>query len=958
MHTVSVTRRPFGALATALAAIAALLSSAAPARATQPGDAARFDTWTGYGAGRYVVAAAAGDFDGDGAPDVAWARNDFWNNGVAVQLNHGEGTMQESVTYPAVESSHDVAAGHLDGDADLDLVVVGEGLSMTNDTLDLYFNEGAGSFWHATRPGGLAPVAVAVADLDGDGVDDIALANHEWGGAGSVGVLLSKGDGTFRAETRYDTGPRPTSVAAGDLDADGDEDLVAARYDSDSQLTRVLPFLNDGAGRFAASPVVELDVAVNGGGSPRVAAADLDLDGDADVALASGGTNQHYVLLNDGMAFTATAYSAGYGSTDVLAFDVDADGDTDLASATMGDSSTGNVSLLRNAGDGTFAPYETILSGHQPTGLATADFDGDGLVDVAAANRGSSTGAIHPQRPDGTFAGPATYGLSMAPFELATADFDVDGDVDVAASLADRFGSGDTIQIQLNDGTGTLSQGATIAPGGDAPKSVWAADLDGNGAPDLLWLLDTPDKWDDFAYALNQGDGTFAAPVEHAIESCGADELTTSDVDDDGDLDVLVANNGGTCAARGGVSISPNDGTGAFGDDTVLPMTQTLNMAMGADVNGDGRTDVVGVAPDMCCDVGNVYVATATSAGLAAPVEYTTGKTHVDMEIEDLEGDGDVDVVTSNFDDTSTVLLNDGAGALSSIETYEGESISNLLNQVSIDVGDLNGDGDADIVAANLSGNDAGVHYGHGDGTFDAQQVRYGMSTSMRDVALADLDGDGTLDVVGATGSAGAGARTARAAAAAPAPAAGVTVLLNGGGGPPNACTIAGTPAGEKITGTAGRDVICAGRGDDVVVGLDGNDVVRAGGGRDVIRPGAGADRVEGGDGRDTVSYEDSAVAMRIDMMAGTATGGGVDTLLLVEHVAGSRFGDELVGALGRDRLSGLGGLDLLRGRAGDDALSGGRGHDDLDGGRGTDRLDGGPGLDSCSAGERYVSCD
>ncbi|HEX2051684.1 MAG TPA: FG-GAP-like repeat-containing protein [Actinomycetota bacterium] len=963
MHTVFVTRRAPGALATVLAAIAALLSSATPARATQPGDAARFDTWTGYGAGRYVVAAAAGDFDGDGAPDVAWARNDFWNNGVAVQLNHGEGTMQESVTYPAVASSHDVAAGHLDGDADLDLVVVGEGPSMTNQTVDLYLNDGTGTFTHETTPGGKGPHEVAVADLDGDGVDDVALANVAWGDEnGSVGVLLANGDGTFGAETRYETGPQPRSVTAGDLDADGDADLVAARYDSDTQKTQVLPLLNDGTGAMTAAPAVELTIAVSGGGSPRVAAGDLDGDGDADLALASGGTNLHYVLINDGTTFAATTYEAGYGSTDVMLFDVDADGDLDLGSATMGDSSTGNVSLLRNAGDGTFAPYETILSGHQPTGLAAADFDGDGHVDVAAANRGSSTGAIHPQRPDGTFAGPTTYGTSWSAFELATADFDLDGDVDVATSVADRFGSDDAIQLQLNDGTGALVQGAAITSGGDGPRSVWAADVGGDAAPDLLWLVDTPDKWDDFFYAINDGDGTFAAPVEHAIESCGAENLTTADADDDGDLDVLVANDDGWCEARGGVSISPNNGDGTFGDDTLLPMTQTLNMAMGADVNADGRTDVVGVAPDMCCDVGQVYVALGTASGFAAPVDYTTGKHHVDMEMDDLEGDGDLDVVTSNWDDTASVLLNDGAGAFASIETYQGEDIAGLLNQVSIDVGDVNGDGNADIVAANLSGNDAGVHYGHGDGTFDAQQVRYGMSTSMRDVALADLDGDGALDVVGATGAASGGGRIARVAraerAAAIAPAAGVSVLINGSvDRDPNACTIDGTAAGETITGTAGRDVICAGRGDDVITGLTGNDVVRAGAGRDVIMPGAGSDRVDGGDGVDTVSYDDSPVGMTIDMAAGSATGGGVDTLVLVERAVGSRFVDDLSGSGARDVLAGLGGADLVRGLGGDDSLAGGGGRDELDGGRGTDRLDGGAGRDTCRRGETLVSC-
>jgi FG-GAP-like repeat len=114
-----------------------------------PGFAHWFDTWTGYESGRFLRAVASADFNADGYVDVAWARNDFFNNAMNVQLNLGRGTMGQSTAYPSRSQSNDIAVGNLDGDTDADLVVVSQGDDLANTVIDLYINNG-GSFVRRT----------------------------------------------------------------------------------------------------------------------------------------------------------------------------------------------------------------------------------------------------------------------------------------------------------------------------------------------------------------------------------------------------------------------------------------------------------------------------------------------------------------------------------------------------------------------------------------------------------------------------------------------------------------------------------------------------------------------------------------------------------------------------------------------------------------------------------------
>ena len=140
--------------------------------------------------------------------------------------------------------------------------------------------------------------------------------------------------------------------------------------------------------------------------------------------------------------------------------------------------------------------------------------------------------------------------------------------------------------------------------------------------------------------------------------------------------------------------------------------------------------------------------------------------------------------------------------------------------------------------------------------------------------------------------------------------------------------SISGSADANRLAGFDGHDEISGGAGDDTLLGEKGNDRLDGGAGDDSLSGGSGNDVLDGGDGTDTVTYAGSTAAVTVNLLAGTASGEGNDTLALIENVQGSRFNDV---------LTGNDGTNSLFGGAGDDHLSGGLGDDVLDGGDGID---------------------
>ncbi|MCH7701515.1 MAG: VCBS repeat-containing protein, partial [Planctomycetes bacterium] len=430
---------------------------------------------------------------------------------------------------------------------------------------------------------GNRPVSAATGDLDGDGDLDLVTTNlHE----GTISVLLNNGDGTFADHVKYEAGFEPASVAIGDLDDDGDLDLVVSSGGG-ADLNGNLPgtvsiLLNPGDGTFLNQTIHDLGI-----GPFSVALGDLDGDDDLDMAIAVRESDIVQIMFNNGNGTFVFGpdIPAGDHPSFVVIGDLDDDDDLDLAVTSW----TENVvSVFLNNGGGSFAGRVTYPAGSGPSGLAVGDLDGDGDLDLAAANLGpafnpGTTVSVLLNSGNATFAMPVPYGVGQAPSSVIITDLDADGDADLALTNLND----DTTSVLLNNGDATFADDVRYTAG-DGPAFVAAGDFDGDLDLDLAV---TNEFRNTLSILHAHGDGTFQDVVNLEV-GAGPSAVAIADLDGDGDLDLAVANRGGCCPfPPGTVSVLLNQGDGTFAErGTFGTGIYPESVAIG-DLDGDGDRD-------------------------------------------------------------------------------------------------------------------------------------------------------------------------------------------------------------------------------------------------------------------------------------------------------------------------------------------------------------------------------
>lgn len=334
--------------------------------------------------GARPLALAQGDFNGDGILDMACANNG--SQDVSVLLGNGQGGFVPAGTYASGQQTFGIAVGDLTGDGHLDIVAsnYGSELDANRGFLTYYRGRGDGTFDSKIEiPVGDGPIGVVLADLDGDGRDDIANTNYR---EDTISILFSHGDGTFSAPDFVRTAVRPRNLNFGDLDGDGDLDLAVA----DEGLTLIpgvpggITILNNqGAGHFVFSG--DYPAGVN---SHNVQIADLNGDGEQDLAVANYGSNQVSILIGRGNRSFEAPVQLSTPPVPLCSIvgDYNQDGIPDLATATFEES---KIAVFTGYGDGTFSPAATLAVGQGPFFVLTGDYNRDGIPDYATANSGS-----------------------------------------------------------------------------------------------------------------------------------------------------------------------------------------------------------------------------------------------------------------------------------------------------------------------------------------------------------------------------------------------------------------------------------------------------------------------------------------------------------------------------------------------------------------------------------------
>jgi hypothetical protein len=326
------------------------------------------------------------------------------------------------------------------------------------------------TFAAATHFGvGLFPFSVAVGDFNGDGKQDLAVANAD---SDEVSILLGDGAGSFSAANNFGVGIGPLSVAVGDFNGDGKQDLVTANASS----ANVSILLGNGAGSFSAANNFGADT-----GPFSVAVGDFNGDGRQDLAVGNVNTANVSILLGDGAGSFSAAnnFDAGGGAYFLAVGDFNRDGNQDLA---VVDGNMAYIWILLGNGAGGFGAATHFGTGSRPDCVAVGNFNGDGKQDLAVANVLSNNVSILLGDGTGSFGAATNFGAGFFPYSVAVGDFNGDGKQDLVTSNYEA----NNVSILLGDGVGRFSAATYFAFGaGNGPSSVAVGDFNGDGEQDL-----------------------------------------------------------------------------------------------------------------------------------------------------------------------------------------------------------------------------------------------------------------------------------------------------------------------------------------------------------------------------------------------------------------------------------------------------------------------------------------
>jgi hypothetical protein len=690
---------------------------------------------------------AQGDLNGDGILDIAVPG--LARNSISVLLGKADGTFQAPFSVDAGAGSFSVVIADLNGDGLPDIA------ASTSSGVSVILSEGGGNFGAPTIfPAGKSPERIIVADFNGDHIPDLATANFD---SNDVSLFLGKGDGTFREAATIAVGVAPLGLAAADFNADGHLDLVVS--DSGGKKgpnpNTIAVLLGVGDGTFRSPAFVPLK-------HPEgIAVGDFNKDGRVDLAVALTSTDQVGVLLGNGdgtfqapRLFTVFPQSlpepgVGFGPTNVALADFDGDGNVDLAVA---NSLTSTVGVLFGDGTGNFKSPSNIEVGRTPVWVLTGDYNHDGKPDFLSSNSDASTVSVVLGKGDGSFLNAPTFSLGAQPRQMVVGDFNGDGVPDVASVGGFGNGPGDTMSVLLGKSGGGFTPKSVVALNANVNGLV-AADLNRDGHMDLVGAdfgrLGTDPGG--ITVLLGKGDGTFQAPVT-VPAGLNPAYIAVADFNGDRKLDAVIPNFVFQTSVTT-LTFVPGDGKGGFGSPsniiTLQPFTQVTALFAG-DFNGDGEADIAYVATTFNSTL-SVQFGNGDGTFQAPQVITSVGVNTAifAVSVGDFNNDGNPDFAVEEGG-VIEVLVGNGKGKFVSKGKFPENQLSSFSFVPALVLADFNGDGLLDVAATDGFDDNVPVLLGHGDGTLSAPRLIIGGGHTAAAVT-ADFNGDGRPDIALAT---------------------------------------------------------------------------------------------------------------------------------------------------------------------------------------------------------------
>ena len=354
-----------------------------------------------------------------------------------------------------------------------------------------------------------------------------------------------------------------------------------------------------------------------------------------------------------GLALQPSRLLGGGQPFAVVAGDFNRDGSIDLA---VTNPKVSRVSIYLGRGDGNFHAARALPTGRQPRGLVSEDFNEDGLLDIAVASTGVNGVSVHLGRGDGSFEPARAFQVRTRPFMLEAADFNKDGHLDLAISNEGERDEGQALSVMLGDGAGGFSVRSFTT--GRFGSDVAPADFNQDGDMDVAVAT-----WgtNDVNLHLGRGDGTFLAPSSFTYPGHGIYRVLAADIDGDGDPD-MVWND----LRRDGLYVLYGNGEGGFPRTRLLAAGRGVRHAAAVDLNGDGWPDLVSANTG----AGDISVMLSDGRGDFLPTQsYASGVFPRMVVAADLDGDERPDLVVTNMrSDDVRVFLNRGPAPLQGIE--------------------------------------------------------------------------------------------------------------------------------------------------------------------------------------------------------------------------------------------------------------------------------------------------
>jgi len=670
----------------------------------------------------------AADLDCDGRMDLLTCSFDGYK--VWSIMNNGDGTMTATAIAEFLNWPRTLDVGDLDGDGDLDILA--GGANYVDSSGDIYWlkRESSGSYSMSTvlHLNSNGVLINRLADLDGDGDLDhveilydgsscsISWSNNTLSEAGSVGWGSSHtiGDGLLLVD-----------LEAGDIDGDGDMDLVAADDDADT----VYWYENDGS---PDDGWLRHDVATGLDGASSVELCDIDEDRDLDIVAVGSNADKLVYYENRGLSWTAHDILTGFGDPmSVACADMDSDGDVDFIVSVDSD----DVIWVENLGSDLWLKHDVDTSFGGPVDALAVDLDGDGDLDISATSR-NSNGKLSWWENETVHRNFAVTdpivirdGLTN-PRGIATSDINGNGKQDVILGGWDD----DFVKVYFRISNDVWWEN-TVDSGTTRFRDISTGDIDGDTDLDIVGATLSGDE---IVWWASDGSSGLPSWTRHTVISSfdGAHAVEAADLDRDGDLDLVVAAFDGDEATI----VINNDGAGGSWTKESFPsLDGAYDLAVG-DLDCDGNVDFVASG----------YYADLIRININGDPWTSTDLTGLDgprgIALGDIDGDGDLDVVAAiRNEDAVRWFENDGnGGGWTSHDLLWGY----LDDGSELQVVDIDQDGDADILATGYGGGDLYLWANEGDGnTWRLHQIETSLDSPWQALA-ADLDDDGQLDLV------------------------------------------------------------------------------------------------------------------------------------------------------------------------------------------------------------------